>query len=197
MSGLGRPNTRNAEAMRSYLRRPCPVFRLRLLTLAVLLIAPLGRTLHAQAATPRAEIPMSTWQVPSFSLPTMGDSTFSIDAHRGQVVVVNFWATWCRPCLIEMPEFARLQAELAPQGLTFVGVSIDAGGWLAVRPFAERLGVNYPIVLDDGRMAERFGASGIMPVTYVVDRGGRIRVVAEGSIPYDDLRPILLSLLAE
>ena len=174
----------------------------RPLALAVaLLAAPLASAQAPGDAAARPAgpvvVPPSRWAAPDFALPALAGDTFRLADRRGDVVVVNVWATWCGPCRAEMPAFDRLHAELAPRGLTFVGVSIDEGGWAAVRPFAERLGVRYPLVLDDGQTGARFGSSGIVPVTYVIDRAGRVRIVAEGAVVEGELRPILLALLAE
>ena len=146
---------------------------------------------------PGIVVPPSERVAPDFALPAMTGGTFRLSEQRGKVVVLNFWATWCAPCLREMPDFAALQRELGARGVVFVGVSIDEGGWDVVRPFAARVGVNYPLVLDDGRMAERFGGTGILPTTYVIDRAGRVRIYADGAVTREDLRPILLALLAE
>ena len=66
------------------------------------------------------------------------------------MVLLNFWATWCIPCRVEIPDLVRLQQELGGQGLQIVGVSTDEEGFEVVRPFAEEMGINYPLVVDTG-----------------------------------------------
>jgi peroxiredoxin len=141
--------------------------------------------------------PPSSWAAPDFTLPTQHDTAFSLAAQRGHVVLVNFWATWCVPCLREIPDLIRLHADLGIFGLRVVGVSVDEGGWAAVRPYADRLGIPYPLVLDDGRTGAAFGSSEMMPTTFVVDRRGRIRLVERGAFEPAQMRPILRALLAE
>src|SRR3972149_3558027 len=93
----------------------------------------------------------------------------------GQVVVLNFWATWCGPCVREMPSLDRLQATLRGEGLKVVAVSMDRGGAAVVEPFIKRLGLSeMGIYLDpQNTLARAFGITGL-PTTYVVDAQGRI-----------------------
>ena len=106
------------------------------------------------------------------------------------------WATWCGPCRAEMPELDSLARAYGPSGLSVVGISIDEDEQ-TVRSFSERIGVSYPLAMDDGKMVERLGASGVMPITYVLDRAGRLRLIAEGRVTAADLYPTLWALLDE
>ncbi len=133
---------------------------------------------------------------PDFSLATLAGDPFRLSEKRGQVVVVNFWATWCPPCLKEIPDLVAMQKELGGQGVQIVGVSEDEEGFAAVRPFATRMNMNYPVVIDEaGKVAASFGDFEVLPTTYVVDRQGRLRYFGHGMITREKLRPILLGLL--
>ncbi len=112
----------------------------------------------------------------------------------GQVVVLNFWATWCAPCVREMPALDRMQAELGDAGLVVVAVSLDRGGAGVVEPFAERLGLkNLELYLDPkNTFAKAFGITGL-PTTFVVDAHGRIVGTLQGSAEWDS--PAALALL--
>jgi cytochrome c biogenesis protein CcmG, thiol:disulfide interchange protein DsbE len=107
---------------------------------------------------------------------TVDRKPLSLDeARRTGPVLVDFWATWCKPCLASLPEIQALHRKYGPRGLTVVGVSIDGPRNAArVRPFVARLGLTYPIVFDDdGRLQQRFDVRGV-PNAVLVDTSGAI-----------------------
>lgn len=134
-------------------------------------------------------------QAPNFELETMEGDTFELADHRGRVVVVNFWATWCAPCLEEIPTFVEMQEEYGDRGLQFVGVSLDQQGFEVVRPFARKMEINYPLVVDDGSLAKRFGGLQGVPTTYVVGTDGRIRNRIEGITTEEHLMALVGDML--
>ena len=136
-------------------------------------------------------------EAPDFALEQLNGETFRLSDERGNVVVLNAWGTWCAPCREEMPDFVELQEELGPRGLRFVGAATREEGVEDVRSFAESIGVNYPIVVDDGTVEELYGPYQVMPTTYVIDRQGRVRYYAPGMLTKDTLRPVLVDLLEE
>lgn len=111
---------------------------------------------------------------PSFSAQTVSGEPFDLGAHRGKVVVVNVWATWCPPCRVELPGFVDLQAEMSNQNVQFVGIAVDREGASAVRPFVEERGVNFPQIANPQLAARHFPGSAV-PRTYLIDPQGRIR----------------------
>jgi cytochrome c biogenesis protein CcmG/thiol:disulfide interchange protein DsbE len=133
--------------------------------------------------------------VPDFELDRMNGDTFHLDAHRGEVVVVNFWATWCPPCREEIPGFVKLQKEYGDDGLTIVGVSMDDGGFSTVRPFADKMNINYPLVMDDGKVGRAYGPVRALPSTFVVGPDGMIQHVRSGYLPEAQLRAWVTPLL--
>lgn len=176
---------------------------IRLLLLAALLAFAPACTPGAEApdapeATPQAaapEVPAPATELgpaPAFTLPTLDGDSLALADLRGRVVLVNFWATWCAPCVAEMPDLSALHEEF--DGLTVVGVAVDEGPEL-VRPFAENLDVRYPIVLDDGGVAEAFGGVWALPTTYVIGTDGIIVQRIIGLFPVEEMRPQLRRLL--
>lgn len=130
-----------------------------------------------------------------FTLPALRGDSLTLSDYRGQIVVLNIWATWCAPCRDEMPDFVRMQNELGPQGVRFIGVSIDTGGFDAVEAFANEFGANYPLVLDDGTVYGKWRGSTGVPTTYLIDRQGRITKYMPGTLSRAQLLPELIAML--
>ena len=111
---------------------------------------------------------------PDFSLPTLGrQGSISLSGLRGHVVLVNFWATWCKPCEDEMPSMERLYRRLHRQGLEIVAVSVDEDPAL-VASFRDRLSISFPIVLDSAQEASRLYQTTGYPESLLIDEGGTI-----------------------
>lgn len=112
---------------------------------------------------------------------------------RGQVVVLNFWASWCAPCREEMPDFVALRTQYRAHGVEFVGIAVDQPA--PVAQFLQRLPVNYPILIGEGaahRLARQLGnPSGALPYTIVLDRSGKVVLSHLGRLPRDTLEAAL------
>lgn len=113
-------------------------------------------------------------EAPSFELSLLGASSpVSLADFRGQVILLNFWATWCKPCEDEMPAMERLYRTLQPEGFEMLAVSVDEG-FEAVERFRQRLGVTFPILLDPSQeVARRYQTTGF-PESLLIDRDGMI-----------------------
>ena len=109
---------------------------------------------------------------PDFNLPVLGGGEASLSALKGKVVVVNFWATWCPPCLVEMPVLNELYETYKDQGVEVLGLSLDEEGLSITQPFVEKLEVTYPIVESDRATYQAYGNVLTIPHTFVVDRAG-------------------------
>ena len=142
---------------------------------------------QADGSLPTAQTTTVLGQAPDFVLPTLAGDSLRLSELRGQIVVVNFWATWCAPCLEEIPELIALHDALNPHGLTVLGVAIDEEGEVLVRPFAERLSITYPVLLDDGAVAESYGGVWALPTTYVIDPKGQIMQRVIGLFPVQEM----------
>ena len=133
---------------------------------------------------------------PDFTLTNMEGEAFSISDHKGKVIVLNIWATWCPPCREEIPDFIEMQNEMKDDGVLFVGVSVDETGWDAVRPFAEEFQINYPLVVDDGTLYAKYGPLSGLPTSFIINKQGQVEHVAPGMITKAQLQPILQELVA-
>jgi len=100
---------------------------------------------------------------------------------RGQVVLLDFWATWCLPCRVEMPWFEDLARQYRSSGLVVLGISMDEKGWAAVLPFVAEQRVDYPIVLGNEPVFQAYGL-GPPPTTFLIDRRGGIAAVHAGLV---------------
>jgi len=131
------------------------------------------------------------------TLPDMDGKSQALAQWRGKVIVVNFWATWCPPCLEEIPEFVRMQKKLGPRGLQFVGIAIDNRD--KVREFAAKFGINYPILIGEMEgieLVRRAGNDrGGLPFTVIVDRKGRLLGTELGGLNEQKLTAIVAPAL--
>ena len=135
----------------------------------------------ALAACAGAAVPAVTPAMiaPDFTLRSMGGPNLRLHEQRGQVVLVNFWATWCGPCRQEMPHLNRLYEKYRASGFQLLGVNIDDDA-RAATDLATRLGVKFPVLLDTDKKASRLYDMSAMPATVVIDRDGRVRYVHRG-----------------
>lgn len=112
---------------------------------------------------------------PDFQLKDLDGKTVRLADLRGKAVLLNFWATWCPPCKIEMPWFVDLQKQYGPQGLQIVGVAMDDGdAHDAVAKFAKEMGLNYTVLLGNDKIADQYGGVDALPTTYYIARDGKI-----------------------
>jgi peroxiredoxin len=122
----------------------------------------------------------SATPAPEFSLHTLDGRTISLAGMRGQVVLVNFWASWCRECRLEMPTLEALHQRFAARGLTVLGVNTREGPPV-VRTYLRELGLTFPLLLDpDGAVTRRYGVIGL-PATFLIGRDGRAVALAVGA----------------
>jgi cytochrome c-type biogenesis protein len=122
------------------------------------------RRLHSTAAT----------QAPDFTLESLDGKTMRLSDLRGKAVLLNFWATWCVPCKIEMPWFVELQREYGAQGLQIVGVAMDDASREDIAKFAKDMGVNYPILIGKEAVGDQYGGVPALPETFFIGRDGKI-----------------------
>jgi peroxiredoxin len=109
-----------------------------------------------------------------FNLQSLEGKQVRLADFRGKAVLLNFWATWCQPCKIEMPWFEELQKQYGPQGLQVVGIAMDDAGKEEIAKFARDMGVNYPILLGTESVGDAYGGVQFLPSTFFIDRDGKV-----------------------
>jgi peroxiredoxin len=110
---------------------------------------------------------------PDFTLRDAAGKDVTLSSLRGKVVLLNFWATWCHGCQLEIPGFVEFEKRYEDRGLVVVGVSLDSDGWKSVRPWLKEKKVNYPIVIGNDNLAKEYGLESL-PLTVLIDRNGKI-----------------------
>jgi peroxiredoxin len=143
--------------------------------------------------------PEHQYLLPEFSLPDLSGKQRSIKEWQGKVLVINFWATWCPPCLKEMPEFEAMQNEYSSKGLQFMGIALDDPE--PAKEFITKKKINYPILIgqDQGtKLAYSFGnIVNTVPFTVIVDTKGAIVKRQMGTLTKEELLKIVMPLLHE
>jgi thiol-disulfide isomerase/thioredoxin len=144
--------------------------------IVVILVVAFGLYLgyhHArrQGAAPRIT---KSGPAPDFALTSLDGTTMRLSDFRGKAVLLNFWATWCGPCKIEMPWFVDLQKEYGSQGLQIVGVAMDDASKEDIAKFAKDMGVNYPILIGKESVGDAYGGVPALPESFFIGRDGKI-----------------------
>lgn len=154
---------------------------------AGLLMAACAGTAFAIAAGP----------APDFTLKSMDGPNLRLQEQRGRVVMVNFWATWCGPCKIEIPWLEDLQKQYAPQGLQIVGVSMDDDPPAKVAKFAQDQGINYTVVMGNDKVADLYGGVDGLPETFYIGRDGKIVNRVMGLVGHKEIEENIQSALKQ
>ena len=135
----------------------------------------------AEAPSPEFPEPQKGSMAPDFSLKNLADGKdIRLSSLRGKAVLVNFWATWCEPCKVEMPSLVDMQKKYGPQGLQIVGVAMDDADDKEISTFAHKMGVNYMVLRGTEKVGELYGGIEHLPMTYYLDRSGKVVDETEG-----------------
>ncbi len=137
-------------------------------------------------------------EAPPVVLGTLAGDSLRLDAFKGNVLLVNFWATWCAPCRIEIPELIELQQALSSDSFSVIGIAsvLYEEEHPEVQAFVEEMGINYPIGLDIKEAARAFGGVYALPTTFIIDRDFIVRHRFTG-LPNRPLRPMIDALLVD
>ena len=162
--------------------KPNPAITLSLI-LALALIAACGD--KKDEPTPEETTLTAIGQkAPDFTVATLDGGAFSLSDHRGRVVLVNWFATWCAPCIEEMPSIQRLAREMHGKPFAVIGVNVGETE-RRVQATVKRLEIDFPVLLDkNSAVFENWGAT-VLPTTYVLDGNGRVRYVGRGPLEWD------------
>lgn len=135
-------------------------------------------------------------KAPQFELRDINGRIVRLSSYRGKVVLINFWATWCPPCRVEMPDLIRLQREHGKEGLQIIGITYPPERKARVKRFARSLNVNYPIILGTHQLKASFSSEETLPLTIVIDRDGRVSDIISGILlreEFDEkIKPLLM-----
>jgi peroxiredoxin len=134
-------------------------------------------------------------EAPEFTLKDADGKVVHLSDYRGKVVLLDFWATWCGPCKIEIPWFMDMQRKNKDRGFEVLGVSMDDEGWEVVKPFLADLQVNYRVVIGNDTTAQLYGGVDALPTTFLIDRGGKIAAVHVGLASKKDFEDGIEQLL--
>jgi peroxiredoxin len=137
-------------------------------------------------------------RAPDFSLRTVEGKKVSLSDYKGKAVLINFWATWCAPCKIEMPWLVALRKQYAPQGFEILGVSEDEAGTPRTKlaKFGQEEGLNYPLLVGDDAVSRKYGGVEFLPTSYFVGRDGKIVAETAGLVSKDEVEASIKKALA-
>src|SRR5258708_7836638 len=133
---------------------------------------------------------------PEFELKDADGKTVRLSDYKGKVVLLDFWATWCGPCKIEIPWFIALERKYKDQGFAVIGVSMDEEGWTVVKPFISELAINYRVLQGSDSTAQLYGGVEALPTTFLIDRDGKIAATHVGLAGKDDFEDGIKKLMA-
>jgi peroxiredoxin len=131
---------------------------------------------------------------PTFTLRDAKGRPVRLSDYKGKVVLLDFWATWCGGCKVEIPWYIEFQKKYKKGGLAVIGVSMDDGGWKVVTPFLKQKKINYPVVMGDDEMSKVYGVDA-MPLTLLIDREGKIAASHTGLVDKSDFEREVRTLL--
>lgn len=132
---------------------------------------------------------------PDFALQDENGATLRLSDLRGKVVLLNFWATWCGPCQMEIPWFIQFQQTYRSKGLEVVGVSMDEDGWKVVKPYVQEHKMNYRVVLGNESVGQLYGGVDSLPTTFLIDGNGKVAFVHVGLAPRGEYQDEIQKLL--
>jgi len=157
---------------------PLPVFVCGIIAAVVVALWALGSAVPTEGSAGGS---LGGKPAPAIVGRTATGETFRLSDHKGKVVLLNFWATWCGPCRMETPDLVALQKEYGPRGFTVVGLSTDDfADPAALLPFAKQYAINYPVLLATPAMREPFGGIPALPTSFLINKAGNVVYAKEG-----------------
>jgi peroxiredoxin len=168
---------------------------LGLLAIAVALMLTAPRLLKPRHKTGLTTTAAAGKAAPDFELKDINGKVVKLSDFRGKAVVLNFWATWCPPCKIEIPWFEDLQNRYGEQGLEVVGVALDDSSDKDIADFAKEMKMNYPVLLGKEETSDLYGGVEALPTTFYIDRNGKIVTSVPGLIDRKEIEENIIKVL--
>ena len=154
-----------------------------------------GVTVNPKLKSPPPAKEVKKIKAPDFNLKDLNGNPVKLSDYKGRVVLINFWATWCPPCRMEIPHFIELQKKYQGKGFVIIGISRDEDGIDAVKPFVNEFKINYQVLLEDDKVADDYGGIVGIPTSFLVDtEGNQVKKYygyTETSEIEKDMRPLL------
>jgi thiol-disulfide isomerase/thioredoxin len=154
-----------------------------------------GSGVIASVLKPQDDGPANGTMAPDFTLKTLDGKEVSLSSLKGKAVMVNFWATWCEPCPIEMPWMVELQDKYRKDGFEIIGVAMDDSDNKEIAAFAKKMNVNYTILKGSEKVADLYGGLDGLPTNFFLDRNGKVIDSFKGlrseSVIVDDIKKAL------
>jgi cytochrome c biogenesis protein CcmG, thiol:disulfide interchange protein DsbE len=155
-----------------------------------------GLLLAACSAAGAQTVSLVGKKAPEFTRKDFSGARIDLAGFRGKVVLLDFWATWCASCQVEMPTFVQWQRQYGPRGLQVIGISMDDDPALA-RRLSAKLQLNYPVAMGDEKFGQLYGGVLGLPLTYLIDKHGIVRAKFQGETDLKTIEKQLKTLLAE
>jgi peroxiredoxin len=171
-----------------------PVRRLLPVSAALVALGILGCT-PSQSVRAAVKPEKDRKAAPEFELKDAHGRVAKMSDYKGKVVLLNFWATWCGPCKIEIPWFVDLEQRFKDRGFAVLGVSMDEEGWEIVKPYIEARKMNYRVVIGTDMVADLYGGVDSLPTSFIIDRQGKIAGVHVGLVSKSVYENEILQLL--
>jgi cytochrome c biogenesis protein CcmG/thiol:disulfide interchange protein DsbE len=134
---------------------------------------------------------------PAFKLKDSSGGEVKLADLKGKVVLLNFWATWCGPCEVEIPWFVEFEQKYKDQGFAVLGVSFDDDGWISVRPYMATHKINYRVAIGSDELSQVYGGVDSLPTSFIIDRSGRIAATHVGLVDKRDYQDEIIKLLQD
>jgi peroxiredoxin len=166
------------------------------IALVAVLLAACSKTTSSASEEPITPVGQRK-PAPDFTLKDANGASVKLADYKGKVVLLNFWATWCGPCKLEIPWFMEFEQQYKDRDFAVLGVSFDDDGWKSVRPYIQDHKINYRIMIGSDQIGQLYGGIDALPTSFVIDRQGRIAASHTGLVDKRDYQNEILKLLGD
>jgi peroxiredoxin len=171
--------------------------RLKIAATAVLIALCVDGCSHSSEAPKAVKNQGDRKPAPTFTLKDANGDEVKLADYKGKVVLLNFWATWCGPCEVEIPWFVEFEKQYKDKDFAVLGVSFDDDGWKSVKPYITSHKINYRIMVGSDVLSQQYGGVDSLPTSFVIDRQGRIAATHIGLVDKADYQNEIVKLLED